>query len=79
VVVVNRIVVALFCCALVGELCWLAHRAHQLNVRVESMRADTREELDGLHQGVLMVRADIEDLQVRVSAVEDATDGGGSP
>ena len=75
----NRLVVALFCCALVGELGWLAHRAHQLNVRVETLRADVRRDMDSLHQSVLLVRADVEDLQVGVNAAEDRADGGGTP
>jgi hypothetical protein len=76
---VSRLVVALFCCALVGELGWLAHRAHQLSARVEALHAETREELDGLHRSVLMVREDLEELQVRVNAAEDKADGGGAP
>jgi outer membrane murein-binding lipoprotein Lpp len=67
-VVVSRLVVALFCCALVGEMGWLAHRAHQLSARVEALHADVRR-----------FQADVEDLQVRVNAVEDAADGGGAP
>jgi len=68
-------VVALFCCALVGELGWLAHRAHRLNERVEGLRVH----IDEIDQSVLLVREDLEELQVRVNAVEDKTDGGGAP
>ena len=75
----NRLVAALFCCALVGELGWLAHRVHQYRAHVESLCADVRRDMDSLHQSVLLVRADVEDLQVRVNAAEDRADGGGAP